>query len=140
MKEEAGGRLDVFFYGLFMDEALLRGKGLNPLNRRLARVENFRLAVGARATLVRCAGSNAYGVLYTLTQAEVDALYSEDSVRAYRPETVNARTAEGEAVNALCFNLPAPPAPGERNPEYASKLRELAGRLGLPDAYIASID
>ena len=49
MQEDAK-RIDVFFYGLFMDEALLRGKGLNPLDRRVASVENFRLAVGARAT------------------------------------------------------------------------------------------
>jgi len=33
--------VDVFFYGLFMDEALLRHKGVNPLNRRIACVDNF---------------------------------------------------------------------------------------------------
>lgn len=139
MSEEADGRLDVFFYGLFMDEALLRGKGLNPTDRRQASVENFRLVIGERATLVPCAGATAYGVIFSLARAEVDALYSEGSVSAYRPENVRARTAGGAVVRALCFNLPASPSADERNPQYASKLRELAARMGLPDAYVSSI-
>lgn len=139
MKKDEEGRVEVFFYGLFMDEAVLREKGLRPLGRRVASVENFRLAVGERATLVPCAGGEAHGVLFSLTHGEVDALYSEDSVSAYRPEAVCAQTADGTFVPALCFNLPAPPAPGERNPLYASKLRELAARLGLPADYVSSI-
>ena len=139
MTEEGGGRVDVFFYGLFMDDALLREKGLNPEDRRLASVENFRLVVGARATLVPCAGATAYGVLFSLSRGEVDALYSEDSVSAYRPEAVAAQLPDGRFVPALCFNLPAPPSADERNPQYASKLRELAQRIGLPHAYVSSI-
>jgi hypothetical protein len=139
MTEEAGGRVDVFFYGLFMDEALLREKGLNPSDRRVALVENFRLLIGARATLVPCVGANVYGVLFSLTRREVDALYSEESVSAYRPEAVTARVAGGNDASALCFNLPAPPTADERNQQYASKLRELAGRVGLPRTYVSSI-
>lgn len=136
----AGVRLiDVFFYGLFMDDALLREKGLNPENRRTAFVENFSLVIGARATLVPCAGRTAHGVLFSLTHGEVDALYSEASVSAYRPEAVSARLSDGSVVPALCFNLPAPPSGDERNPRYASKLRELAERIGLPSSYVSSI-
>ena len=137
--EETVRRVDVFFYGLFMDEAVLREKGLSPLGRRVARVENFRLVIGARATLVPSAGGAAHGVLFSLTPGEVDALYSEESVSAYRPEAVCAQLADGSVVPALCFNLPAPPAAAERNPPYASKLRRLAARLGLPPDYVSSI-
>jgi hypothetical protein len=140
MRKEEDERVDVFFYGLFMDEALLREKGLNPSERRVASVENFRLVIGARATLVPCAGSNVYGVLFSLTRGELDALYSDASVGAYRPESLTARVDGGGDAPALCFNLPAPPAPGERNPQYASKLRELAARTGLPRAYVSSIE
>jgi gamma-glutamyl AIG2-like cyclotransferase len=138
MKEDVDGRVKVFFYGLFMDEGLLREKGLSPLDRRQAFVENFRLVIGARATLVPSAEGEVHGVVYSLTHSEVDALYSEESVSAYRPEAVCAQLADGTFVPALCFNLPAPPAE-ERNPEYASKLRQLAARLGLPAEYVASI-
>jgi hypothetical protein len=132
-------RIEVFFYGLFMDEALLREKGTNPMNRRTALLENFALRIGDRATLVPCSGQTVHGVLYHLTHAEVDALYAEASLSLYRPEAVAAQPADGSVVPALCFNLPAPPSIDERNPQYASKLRELAARLGLPPSYVASI-
>jgi hypothetical protein len=139
MTEAGGRRVDVFFYGLFMDDALLREKGVNPLNRRAASVENFSLVIGERATLVACPGRTAHGVIFSLTHGEVDALYAEASVSAYRPEAVAARLADGSVVPALCFNLPAPPSADERNPQYVSKLRELAERIGLPSSYISSI-
>lgn len=63
MSEDESARVEVFFYGLFMDESLLRGKGLNPSGRRLASVENFRLFVGERATLAPFEGGEAHGVL-----------------------------------------------------------------------------
>jgi hypothetical protein len=132
-------RIDVFFYGLFMDEALLREKGIEPLRRRMARVEDFSLVIGERATLVPCAGQTAHGVIFSLTHAEVETLYSEASVHVYRPEAVSAQLATGDRLPALCFNLPAPPSSEERNPRYAAKLRELAARIGLPGAYVSSI-
>jgi hypothetical protein len=52
---------------------------------------------------------------------------------------VCAQLADGTVVPALCFNLPAPPDARERSPHYASKLRELAARLGLPEDYVSSI-
>jgi hypothetical protein len=139
MREEKIRRVDVFFYGLFMDDALLREKGMNPVDRRMASVENFSLVIGARATLVPRAGRTVHGVLFSLTHAEVDALYSEDSVRVYRPEAVFAHLTDGSVTPALCFNLPVPPSTDERNPEYLSKLRELAARIGLPPSYVSSI-
>lgn len=139
MTEARDGRVEVFFYGLFMDEALLRGKGLHPENRRAAYVEDFQLVISERATLVRREGARAYGVAYTLTRGEVEALYSDESVGAYRSEAVSARLADGRDARALCFNLPEPPSAKERNPLYAAKLRELAERLGLPADYVSSI-
>jgi Gamma-glutamyl cyclotransferase, AIG2-like len=139
MTEEKGRRIDVFFYGLFMDDALLREKGINPVYRRMAFVENFSLVIGERATLVPCANAIVHGVLFSLTHGEMDALYSESSVNAYRPEAVFAQLEDGSVTPALCFNLPVPPSTDERNPQYVSKLRELADRIGLPSAYVSSI-
>jgi hypothetical protein len=132
-------RVEVFFYGLFMDETLPRRKGLSPEDGRAAPVEGFRLVIGERATLVRDEGSKAHGVVFSLTREEVEALYSESSVGAYRPEVVDARTADGRVARSLCFNLPAQPSAEEPDTLYASKLKELAGRVGLPDEYVSSI-
>lgn len=139
MTEEKVRSIDVFFYGLFMDDALLREKGANPVDCRKASVENFRLAIGERATLVPSAGTTVFGVLFSLTHNEVNALYLEDSVSQYRPEAVCALLADGRIIPALCFNLPISPSSEARNPEYVSKLRELGRRIGLPQSYVACI-
>jgi hypothetical protein len=139
MTEVEVRRIDVFFYGLFMDDALLREKGVNPENRRIAFVENVSLVIGARATLVSYPGRTVHGVIFSLTHAEVDALYREASVSVYRPEALLAHLADGSITAALCFNLPVPPSLTERNPQYASKLKALAERIGLPQSYVASI-
>jgi|BogFormECP03_OM2_1039629.scaffolds.fasta_scaffold00753_3 hypothetical protein len=39
-------RVEVFFYGLFMDEELLRGKGLEPESGEIAAIDGFALRIG----------------------------------------------------------------------------------------------
>ena len=132
-------RLDVFFYGLFMDHQLLDGKGIRPVDIRLAAVPGFVLRIGTRAALVPTPAGEVHGVLMKLSHTDIEKLYSEPSVQAYRPEPVLAVARNGATVAALCYNLPEPPSPDERNAEYASKLRSLAQRIGLPNDYVASI-
>lgn len=132
-------RIHVFFYGLFMDADSLRAKGVHPENIRRASVPEYSLRIGQRATLLATPNARSFGVLMELTHAEIEKLYSESSVQAYRPEAVLAELNDGSRVAALCFNLLTPPAPGEANPEYAAKLRDLARRLELPTNYLNSI-
>ena len=74
-----------------------------------------------------------------LSHEEVDRLYAEPSVAAYRPEAVMAQLKDRSCVPALCFNLPPSDEPVVANPEYGEKLRAVADRLGLPADYAASI-
>jgi hypothetical protein len=46
-------RIEVFFYGLFMDADLLRTKGAEPVKIRPACAPGFALRIGQRATLLR---------------------------------------------------------------------------------------
>jgi hypothetical protein len=78
-------------------------------------------------------------MLIGLSHAELDQLYAEPTVRAYRPEPVVAKLANGASVPALCFNLPVPPQANEGNQDYAAKLQAVARRLGLPESYIVSM-
>lgn len=135
----ANRRVDVFFYGLFMDAELLRSKEVFPQNIRRAAVPGFGLRIGKRATLWRDGNSCAYGILMELTHEDIEKLYSDDSVRAYRPEALLAKLDDGSIVPALCFNLVESPHSNERNSEYAAKLRELVHRLELPADYAESI-
>jgi hypothetical protein len=129
----------VFFYGLFMDEELLHAKGLNPQKAELAWIDGLALRIGERAALVEAPGGCVHGRVFSLTHAELDLLYSEPSVQAYRPQAVLARLASGASIAALCYNLPEPSPPDGRKEEYVTRLRELAQRVGLPREYVESI-
>jgi hypothetical protein len=139
MRDTPLRRAYVFFYGLFMDEELLRSKGLQPEGAECAAVDGFALRIGQRAALVPTPGGRVHGVVFSLTLPELERLYSEPSVQAYRPQAVLAQLASGGVVAALCYNLPEPPSLTERNPEYASKLRAVAQKVGLPSEYVASL-
>jgi Gamma-glutamyl cyclotransferase, AIG2-like len=131
--------IDVFFYGLFMDAELLRANGLHPTNGRQAFVAGMALRIGRRATLVPDPARSVYGFVFGLSHQEVERLYAEPSVSAYRPEAVIAQLADRSCIPALCFNLPPSSETAEANPEYAEKLRMVANRLGLPAEYAAGI-
>ena len=132
-------RISVFFYGLFMDLDYLHSKRIEPVNPRRATLSDYTLRIGLRATLVPEPGAQAHGMLMELTHSEVDHLYEDASVVLYRPEAVLVRPEGGAPQPALVFNLAAAPSLGEENALYATKLRTLAQRIGLPAEYVASI-
>lgn len=132
-------RTDVFFYGLFMDQDVLRAKGIEPQAVERASVPGLALRIGQRAAMAPSPNGRVHGVVMSLTLAELDRLYSEPSVQAYKPQAVLAQLAAGGTIAALCYNLSEPPAASERNPEYAAKLRIVAEKVGLPPEYVASI-
>jgi len=139
MTQNASRTIDIFFYGLFMDEALLREKGFHPISRGNAAVEDFELLITQRATLVPSAGKVVHGVVFSLTHDEVNKLYADPSVSMYRPEAVLARLPEGNSIPCLCFNLPTVNTTDERNTDYVAKLRALATCLNLPPSYVQTI-
>ena len=79
-----------------------------------------------------------YGILMTLMHSEIDRLYPEASVAAYRPEPVLAQLEDGTAEVALCFNLPTAPDAATTNPEYAAALQSVARKVGLPEHHHAA--
>jgi len=131
--------IDGFFYGLFMDVDILHEQGVKPVNFRQGYVENFALRVGKRATLVPSVGARAYGMLIALTHPDLERLYSAPGLEQYRPEAVLARTLEGEATPALCYNLRRAPSPDEYDPDYAARLQRVLRKLGFPAEYIADV-
>ena len=131
-------RIEVF-YGFSWTPTFACAKRVNPVNIHSACVPGFALRIGQRATLLQKTDARAYGIVMELTHVEIEQLYSEASVRAYRAEAVLAELTDGSQVPALCFNLLVPPGPEEANSEYAAKLRDLARRLGLPSNYVESI-
>ena len=132
-------RVEAFFYGLFMDVAVLREHGVVPVNPRRAYVDGFALRIGQRATLVPSPAGRAYGMLVALTFADVDRLYTAPGLTQYRPEAVLAQPLDGNPTPALCYNLAETPGRNERNPAYAARLQAVLRRLEFPPEYVAAI-
>lgn len=126
----------VFFYGLFMDPDLLRGKGLHPTPVGPAELPDFRLFIGDRASLIPSPGSTAYGMLIELPDDELATLYAAPDVASYRPEFVDAILLEDRSIQtSLCYNLPADQLGAGTNVAYAERLATLLIELGLPGSY-----
>ena len=123
---------DVFFYGLFMDESVLRQKGVEPRAPRKAVVHGYQLRIGQRAMLVPQSSSQAFGMVYALTETEVDSLYAGPGLDLYSPITVTATFADGSTHPVTTFNLPETSDDEEPNLEYAAKLRVVMEGLGFP--------
>jgi hypothetical protein len=132
-------RVNGFFYGLFMDVAVLRNSGAMPADPRQAYVDDFTLRIGQRATLIPSAGARAYGMLIALTHSELDHLYNAPGLDQYRPEAVLARLLGGGSLPALCYNLRVDPRIDERNPDYALRLQHVLRDLNFPSEYVDSV-
>ena len=132
-------RIDGFFYGLFMDSDILRDNQVAAVNPRRAYVDGYALRIGRRATLVPASGARAYGMVFALTHDELGRLYSAPGLEQYRAEAILARSLDGEAFPALCYNLQETPESGETDPEYAARLRAVLNRLGFPPDYVTSV-
>ncbi len=124
--------IQAFFYGLYMDEGVLRDKGVDPRHPRKAVVPGYRTRIGARASLVPRFGGQAFGMVFAVTHAELARLYAGAGLDTYRAESVLAFFEDGSCAPVATFNLVEPSAPGEGNAAYAAKLRGVLERLGLP--------
>jgi hypothetical protein len=130
----------IFFYGLFMDRSLLTEKGLHPEIIGPAVLADYRIHIGARATLLRSASNRAYGIVMELAEQEAYSLYSEPSVRDYIRERVQVDLLDtNEAVEAYCYNLPRELGITGVNPVYATKLSQLVEALHFDSAYVEEI-
>lgn len=132
-------RIDVFFYGLFMDRDILRESQIVAANPRRAYVDGHALRIGRRATLLPASEARAYGMVFALTHDELERLYSAPGLEQYRPEAILAHALDGGTLPVLCYNLREDPGPDEANEEYAARLRTALSRLNFPPEYVASV-
>lgn len=115
-----------------MDESVLRAKGVEPRLARRAVVQDYQLRIGKRAMLCPQPSAKAFGLVYALTDVEIDLLYGEPGLEMYRPESVVASFEDGSSSVVTTYNLPDTTEIDEPNLEYAAKLRAVLSRLGFP--------
>ena len=122
---------DVFFYGLYMDEEILKSKNIPIRNQRSGYIDGYALRVGNLATLLRSENSRAYGMVYSMTHEEVYSLYEGSGLDAYVTEALLCTLEDGSKIAVLCKNLAEAPKESESNDEYFSKLKSCMKRYGL---------
>ena len=132
----------TFFYGSYMDPAVLRGIGVVPDRVEVARLPGFDIEIHPLANLVPSDRHTVYGVLAPVTHAELGRLY--DHARdvlggVYLPHPVLASTLDGQVEPALCYIAPEMrPRPAES--AYLDRILAPARAFGFPDWYLARLE
>ncbi len=122
----------VFFYGSYMNRAVLREVDLLPQAWEPASLPGFDIRIAPRANLVRSPEHTVYGVLATATHRELERLYAHarDVLgETYLPEAVLAQARSGAWRAALCYIAPAMAA-CRADPAYVDRILEPARELG----------
>lgn len=128
----------VFFYGSFINLDVLAGYDVAPVDVEVARLGGFDICIEPLATLIRHEDRYVYGILTRVTHAELDGLYGQEWVAAYRPEAVLVETLDGRLVPALCYI--APVVGGVAESGYIDRIVTPARTLGFPEWYISRIE
>jgi hypothetical protein len=132
----------VFFYGSYMNRAVLQGVGLVPDQMEVVRLPGFDIQIRPLANLVRSEQNTVYGVMASFTHAELDRLYSHarDVLGAvYVPEAVVTHDRANRLTPALCYIasvMEARPARGD----YVDRITGPAREYGFPDWYVQRLE
>jgi hypothetical protein len=134
----------VFFYGTFMNPAVLAQYGVTARDVAPARVANFELYIRPRVNLVPSDGASVYGSVVSVTHDDLEKIYGDLEKRfglKYLLEAVLAETLdETPAVeSALCYFAPHM-APGPAAPEYVKELADCVRALNFPESYALHIE
>ena len=130
--------ISVFFYGSYMNRAVLGEVGLSPSAWQPASLPGFDIRIAPRANLVRAAEQVVFGVLATATHAELERLYAHarDVLgEVYLPEAVLVHTRDGGVHPALCY-IAAAMLERPADPAYIERILMPARGLGFPAWYL----
>ena len=123
-----------------MDSSLLEDMGFRPRIVGNAKLDDYQIHIGDRATLIPTAGSIAYGVLMELSDDLASELYSRPEVSGYEAAPVNVNLVEnGSPQPSVCYILPREALGSEINTAYVKKLAVLVEELGFPSSYAHDI-
>lgn len=135
-------KVDVFFYGTFMNRDVLSDLGVMVEKVIPAKLGGFELSIRPRANLARSEQASVYGGLTATTHSDLERLYT--SLRKsygvnYLPEPVLAETLDGQLRPALCYIAPEMrEAPASR--ELVEHLASCVRNLGLPEWYAQHVE
>ena len=134
-------KVAVFFYGSYMNRAVLAEVSLAPDSWETATLDGYEIRIAPRANLVPAASHTVYGVLSRLTHAELERLYAHahDVLgETYLPHPVLVKTRDGVTHAALCY-LASRMVERPAEPAYVERILAPARQLGFPEKYLRRI-
>jgi gamma-glutamyl AIG2-like cyclotransferase len=137
-------RVRTFFYGSYMNPAVLAEVQIHPARFEVARLDGYDIRIAPRANLVPSPERCVYGVLAEVTHAELTRLYAHalDVLgETYLPHPVLVQAwgaAPGGWSPALCYLAPSM-TPARPDPAYVERILAPARQLGLPEWYLARL-
>jgi hypothetical protein len=136
-------RIDVFFYGSYINFDVLGEAGIFERPFEAARLPGYRLEIGPLANLVPDDGSQAFGILTQLTHWELDCLYTgharEKLGAVYLPEAVLVFNVENNLTPALCY-LSHDKRRSDPDSSYVDRILRSAKDHGFPVDYLEYIE
>lgn len=132
----------TFFYGSYINRAVLGEVNYVPQQVEVARVAGFNIRIRPRANLVAAEEHLVYGILATGTHSELDRLYehARDILgEVYLPEAVLAQTLDGKFRPALCYICPAM-ADSPPSADYLDRILGSAREYSFPQWYIDRLE
>jgi hypothetical protein len=135
-------KVAVFFYGSYMNPAVLAEAHLAPTELEVAELPDYEIEINPLANLVPAEGERVYGVLTHATHAQLDRLYAHarDVLGGiYLPHPVLVETQAGDLVPALCY-IASGLEPRTPTREYVDRILTPARAHRFPSWYVERIE
>ena len=132
-------KVQVFFYGSFINLQVLAEVGLEPESVDVARLTGFDIRIQPLANLVRSPEQHVYGIVCQATHAELERLYGQAWVGTYLPEAVLVETRSGSKLAALCYIAPAPRVAAAAH-DYIDRIAGPGRDYDFPEEYLGRIE
>jgi catechol 2,3-dioxygenase-like lactoylglutathione lyase family enzyme len=129
-------RVNVFFYGSYIDEGVLSEHGFEPDDVRLAELRGYDVRIDPLTRLVQDADHSVFGILCRATHAELDALYASPWMKAYLPEPIIVTLADGTTMPALTYLPDGPVISATQPPGYVEGILAAGLAHGFPEWYL----
>jgi cation transport regulator ChaC len=126
-------------------------RGIKPLERRVGRIEGYRLRFNlegrpkgkaAPANICVDPGCEVWGVLYRITRRDLLRLNSTEGIpgRGYKPVVLAAVDSDGNPVAVITYVAAGKETDGNPSLRYITLLRDGARFHGLPARWIELLD
>ena len=136
-------RVDVFFYGSYMNFDVLMTLGIPQREYQVCQLPGYELTIGSSANVIKNGLERVFGIVTQLTYAELDTLYSREAQAKlgaqYMPEPVLLMTVNRHIIPALCY-VADDEGTGVASATYIDTILNAARKYNFPQSYIDHIE